>query len=118
MGLRDKDMLVLQDQSRLVTFPICFVGAIPPPNSLSVYSDCRTGVRLGIEHLMNLGHRHIAYLSGPSDNSLTAIERFKHRVWLLGGRESHHFGIRAPDGSAANPNRDFLQYRDSGRHCR
>lgn len=37
-----------------------------PPGLSSVAVDDRAGARLALEHLIGLGHRHIAFLDGPS----------------------------------------------------
>lgn len=54
---------------------VVFASAWPKTGCFpSVRSDNRHGMRLAVDHLHGLGHRSIAYLSGPAENSLN-IER-------------------------------------------
>ena len=46
--------------------PIVFVNSQPAPSTVgSVETDHEVGMRAAVEHLVQLGHRHIAYLGGP-----------------------------------------------------
>jgi len=47
-------------------FPLVFVDAGPDlPNIRLVQPDYAEGIRQGVQHLAALGHRHIAFISGP-----------------------------------------------------
>ncbi|OWV84415.1 LacI family DNA-binding transcriptional regulator [Rhizobium sp. R693] len=55
--------------------PIIVVDRLMPGYS-GVAADHRNGVRLGVEHLLKLGHRRIGFISGPKD-SVPANDRLK-----------------------------------------
>ena len=55
--------------------PIVVVDRLMPGYS-GIASDHRNGVRLGVEHLLKLGHRRIGFISGPK-HSVPANDRFK-----------------------------------------
>ncbi len=54
---------------------------LPGVEVSAVYSDNKTGARLGMEYLLNLGHRRIGYLSGP-------LERFPYQQRFLAYKEA------------------------------
>lgn len=60
-GLRDK-----------LVFACEWMPDTPYPR---VRSDNRAGARLAVEHLYDLGHRHIAHITGPQGNVLTRTRR-------------------------------------------
>ncbi|HWR15342.1 MAG TPA: LacI family DNA-binding transcriptional regulator [Terriglobales bacterium] len=46
--------------------PLVFVDVGPPVNGVSnINIDYQTGIRQGVQHLAGLGHRRIAFISGP-----------------------------------------------------
>lgn len=46
--------------------PVVFINSQPAPTTIgSVETDHEAGMRAAVEHLVQLGHRHIAYLGGP-----------------------------------------------------
>ncbi len=47
--------------------PIVIVDRLLPGYS-GIAADHRSGVRLGVEHLVKLGHRRIGFISGPKDS--------------------------------------------------
>ncbi|WP_112611148.1 LacI family DNA-binding transcriptional regulator (plasmid) [Rhizobium sp. WW22] len=55
--------------------PIVIVDRLLPGYS-GIAADHRSGVRLGVEHLVKLGHRRIGFISGPKD-SVPANDRLK-----------------------------------------
>ncbi|MBB2793802.1 UNVERIFIED_ORG: LacI family transcriptional regulator [Rhizobium pisi] len=55
--------------------PIVVVDRLMPGYS-GIASDHRSGVRLGVEHLLKLGHRRIGFISGPR-HSVPANDRLK-----------------------------------------
>jgi LacI family transcriptional regulator len=55
--------------------PIVIVDRLLPGYS-GIAADHRSGVRLGVEHLVKLGHRRIGFISGPKD-SIPANDRLK-----------------------------------------
>jgi LacI family transcriptional regulator len=58
---------------------------LPDAAISSATADDRKGLRLAVEHLVELGHRRIAHLAGPLDYS-TGVER--HAGYLEGMREA------------------------------
>lgn len=50
-----------------LTIPLCIVEGDQPPEVRAsyVHSDHRNGVRAAVDHLVSLGHRRIALLTGP-----------------------------------------------------
>jgi LacI family transcriptional regulator len=55
--------------------PIVIVDRLLPGYS-GIAADHRSGVRLGVEHLVKLGHRRIGFISGPKD-SVPANDRLQ-----------------------------------------
>ncbi|MGM5057862.1 LacI family DNA-binding transcriptional regulator [Rhizobium leguminosarum] len=55
--------------------PIVVVDRLMPGYS-GIAADHRNGVRLGVEHLLQLGHRRIGFISGPS-HSVPANDRLR-----------------------------------------
>ncbi|CUH77536.1 LacI family DNA-binding transcriptional regulator [Tropicibacter naphthalenivorans] len=60
------------DYASRIIFACEWAPDVPLP---SVRSDNRAGVRLAVQHLYDLGHRHIAHVTGPEGNVLTAERR-------------------------------------------
>lgn len=61
--------------------PVLFLDVSPTVAANHIVTDAESGARLGVEHLVALGHRHIALLAGP-ENSVSA------RLRLEGWRRS------------------------------
>jgi LacI family transcriptional regulator len=57
--------------------------------AVSVGSDDRQGIRLVLEHLVGLGHRHIAHLTGPENLSVVRVRAEAFRA------EAARFGLPA-----------------------
>nr|WP_318382845.1 LacI family DNA-binding transcriptional regulator [uncultured Enterobacter sp.] len=55
--------------------PVLFLDVSPTAAVNSLVFDAQQGARLGAEHLLSLGHRHIALLGGPC-TSVSARARF------------------------------------------
>ncbi|MGJ3190284.1 LacI family DNA-binding transcriptional regulator [Paenarthrobacter nitroguajacolicus] len=66
-----------------VPVPIVAVGAGAGNQLTGASLDQRLGARLAVEHLMKLGHRHIAHISGPP-HWIDAAERIKGWQEALG----------------------------------
>ncbi|MBX4961009.1 LacI family DNA-binding transcriptional regulator [Rhizobium binae] len=62
--------------------PIVVVDRLMPGYS-GIASDHRRGVRLGVEHLLKLGHRRIGFISGPR-HSVPANDRLKGYLDAMG----------------------------------
>ncbi|ABC89427.1 probable transcriptional regulator protein, LacI family [Rhizobium etli CFN 42] len=62
--------------------PIVVVDRLMPGYS-GIASDHRSGVRLGVEHLLKLGHRRIGFISGPR-HSVPANDRLKGYLEAMG----------------------------------
>jgi DNA-binding LacI/PurR family transcriptional regulator len=57
-------------------FPLVFVDAGPDlPNIRTVKVDYAEGIRQGVQHLAALGHRHIAFISGPLEQRSPVARR-------------------------------------------
>lgn len=57
-------------------FPLVFVDAAPPlPNIHILKVDYAEGIRQGVQHLAALGHRRIAFISGPLAQRSPAARR-------------------------------------------
>jgi LacI family transcriptional regulator len=51
-------------------FPLVYlVRTVADPNVSSVTGDDAAGLTMIVDHLVQLGHRHIAHIGGPQDNS-------------------------------------------------
>ena len=51
-------------------FPLVFlVRTVSDPSVSSVTADDGAGIAMAVNHLVELGHRHIAHIAGPQDNS-------------------------------------------------
>ncbi|MBX4953848.1 LacI family DNA-binding transcriptional regulator [Rhizobium binae] len=62
--------------------PIVVVDRLMPGYS-GIASDHRSGVRLGVEHLLKLGHRRIGFISGPR-HSVPANDRLNGYLDAMG----------------------------------
>jgi LacI family transcriptional regulator, repressor for deo operon, udp, cdd, tsx, nupC, and nupG len=74
--------------------------------------------QLAVRHLIDLGHRRIAYLSGPETNILNTVRQSGYRTaldaagialatsWELNGNFSFHSGSRAADAVLAMPKKE------------
>ncbi|WP_043497768.1 LacI family DNA-binding transcriptional regulator [Georgenia sp. SUBG003] len=75
-----------------------------------VLIDCAIGVREAVDHLVDLGHRRLAYLAGPGSSWSNAerrralleraTERRVHAVVLAERRPEHEEGVAAADDVA------------------
>lgn len=70
-----------QLQAQAAPVPVLFLDVSPDAPVQSLVFDAEQGARLGVEHLLALGHRQIALLSGP-DSSVSS------RARLSGWREA------------------------------
>jgi DNA-binding LacI/PurR family transcriptional regulator len=61
--------------------PVLFLDVDPNASLLSILFDPNEGARQGVEHLIGLGHRQIALLTGPLE-SVSA--RLRYEGWLCG----------------------------------
>ena len=97
-------------------FPRVFVDAAPDlPNIHIVKVDYAEGIRQGVQHLAALGHRSIAFISGPLSqrSPLARREAFVHSMAELGlkvppehlveGRHTMESGIAAMERLIAQP---------------
>ena len=50
-----------------LTIPVVMVQGVTAGQPLSVGIDQEAGARLAVGHLLDLGHRHVAHISGPPD---------------------------------------------------
>jgi DNA-binding LacI/PurR family transcriptional regulator len=75
--LEDADALEMQRACGAV--PALFLDVSPTVAARHSVFDPDMGARLGVEHMVQLGHRHIALLGGP-ENSVSARLRFEG--WL------------------------------------
>lgn len=74
--------------------PIVFINSAPTPSTVgSVETDHEAGMRAAVDHLVQLGHRRIAYLGGPlaSQVQQRRLQAFRDAAGDL--------GVRTPDGS-------------------
>ncbi len=68
--------------------PVLFMDADPHTDILNVMFDPDHGARLAITHLVQLGHQHIALLTGP----MTSISaRLRYEGWLAELKNSSSF---------------------------
>lgn len=67
------------DFLRQITVPVVFMNAAPRPGLCSVGYDNYAGATLAMRHLIALGRRHIAHISGPLEIWIAAE---RQRAWL------------------------------------
>jgi DNA-binding LacI/PurR family transcriptional regulator len=90
--------------------PLVFVDAGPDKPSISLLKvDYHKGIRQGVQHLAALGHRQIAFISGPAElNSAKArVLAFRESLaecgiplsdsWIVQGDHTLEGGVRAAD---------------------
>lgn len=67
-------------------YPVCISGIHPGTEELSyVSSNMVDGAFMSVEHLIRLGHRHIAFLSGASsENTKERLEGYKKALSIYG----------------------------------
>lgn len=93
LSISDADMLAYSQG-----IPFVRMGNLLGTSLPSVTYDFRYGTDLAIEHLIDLGHRHIAEISGPL-NQLNALAR--HEAWvacLLKHNLSPKLSVNVPYG--------------------
>ncbi|ASO21907.1 LacI family transcriptional regulator [Actinoalloteichus hoggarensis] len=75
---------------------VVFCGRQAPPDSeaVSILFDNRGGARALTRHLLAMGHRRFAYVSGPEANTTTTARAAGHRDALLAA------GLEPEDGAA------------------
>lgn len=83
------------------SLPVLFLDVDPQANLLSILFDPHEGARQGLAHLLQLGHRDIALLTGPLE-SVSA--RLRYQGWLsgLGERQLAPFSVMHGDWSSAS----------------
>ena len=82
------------DTSRLTQaarekMPLVFINCQPAPGTIgSVETDHEAGMRAAVEHLVKLGHRHIAYLGAPRTAQVQErrLKAFRDAAGALGVR--------------------------------
>ena len=71
-------------------YPIVLLDANAPDSPLQqVVSDDEQGVKLAVEHLVQLGHRRIAMITGP----LTSHLSFRREAFFRGAMKSHDLTV-------------------------
>jgi DNA-binding LacI/PurR family transcriptional regulator len=98
-------------------FPVVTIGKSKLRGVQAVGIDFGSGIREAVQHLAVLGHRRMAFISGPLrvDNSRARQEAFLHttheagikvpRQFLFEGDHSMESGLKGADGFLALPNR-------------
>lgn len=83
------------------------------PNVSTLLLDYVTGLRLAVEHLVKLGHRHIGFISGPlalhsarsrSDAFRLSMKEFElpvNEAWMIEGDHTLEAGVRGFQALAA-----------------
>lgn len=97
--------------------PMVFVDAGPPKSSVSaLVVDYRQGIREGVQHLAALGHRKLAFISGPLlqrscqlrqaafIDSLAEIGLAPTKEWVIEGNHTLEGGMRAMEDILKLPN--------------
>ncbi|MGC3952766.1 MAG: LacI family DNA-binding transcriptional regulator [Propionicimonas sp.] len=87
---RDSSIAALRELS--VEVPTLAIMSAPDDRLLTVAVDQRAGAALAVRHLMELGHRRIAHIAGPSDWVEARIRRDTWRDELV----SAGLPVRAP----------------------
>lgn len=81
--------------------PVLFLDVAPSARVHSLIFNADEGARLGVEHLLGLGHQRIALLSGP-ESSVSARARLAGWKAALGQAGLEPVGIVSGDWSAAS----------------
>lgn len=74
-------------------FPLVSIGASRVPGVQPVHVDFGAGVRQAVQHLAVLGHRRMAFISGPLrvDNSLARQQAFLEAMRAIGAPVPKHY---------------------------
>ncbi|MGH8871379.1 MAG: LacI family DNA-binding transcriptional regulator [Acidimicrobiia bacterium] len=109
---RDEDP-VLEGVVAAGTPVVLFNRAVTSPRISSVLPDDHTGTRLAVEHLLELGHRHIVHVGGPEDVSSTVnrLAAFEGALAERGLSGSHHFANRQTEEEGRRVTRELLGER-------
>jgi DNA-binding LacI/PurR family transcriptional regulator len=73
-----------------LSIPVVLVQGVLTASSLSTGIDHRAGAMMAVDHLLDLGHRHVAHIGGPQDwveaaqRSVGWREAHETRGWLPG----------------------------------
>ncbi|MDU4093628.1 MAG: LacI family DNA-binding transcriptional regulator [Pantoea sp.] len=111
----------LQDEEaqNLVTLcqalPVLFLDVSPQLAANSVIFDPAEGARLGVAHLLALGHREIALLAGPQD-SVSAQLRFEGWQQTLAQHQLRPTAVMEGDWSAMSGYQQVTRLLNEGAH--
>jgi LacI family transcriptional regulator len=90
-----------------IGIPVIYAFTQPDPGSIAFVSDDAQGARLAIEHLIGLGRRRIAHVTGPASFAVVHQRASAYRTtlarhglparadWVLQGAWSEHWGHEA-----------------------
>jgi LacI family transcriptional regulator len=106
-----------------IGIPVIYAFTQPNPGSIAFVCDDAQGARLAVEHLIALGRRRIAHVTGPATFTVvhqradscraTLVERglAARAAWVLTGSWSEHWGHEAVaqlfDGAGERPDAIF-----------
>jgi LacI family transcriptional regulator len=80
VALWPRELEVLTNEIDSTRCPVAYIENAPDDeNAIRVCGDDESGMRAGLEHLVSLGHRRIAFLSGPPDHPVATarVQSFK-----------------------------------------
>ncbi len=85
------------------------VGRVPGMSA--VIPDDRSGTRLAVKHLLDLGHRRIVHVGGPEDvsSSIHRFDAFVETLSAAGLTGERHFAERHTEDEGLRITRDLLE---------
>jgi LacI family transcriptional regulator len=90
---------------------VLFNRAADTEDVSAVLPDDHTGTRLAVEHLLDLGHRHLVHVAGPEDVSSTVnrLEAFETTLGDAGLTGAHGFAHRHIEEEGFRVTTDLLR---------